>query len=87
MRAVLLPFVLPFAYALEHGEARLFGVRDGQRLEFHWRIERGNDLPHGLFARRAMRQRFGGEGSPQGEFSPAHFAVAFAEFVFVERHG
>lgn len=86
MRAVLLPFVLPFAYALEHGEARLFGVRDGQRLEFHWRIERGNDLPHGLFARRALGQRPGGEGPSQGEFPATHFAVTLAEFVFVERH-
>src|SRR5437763_1806364 len=81
--SVLLPLVLSFAQTLEDGKPGLLRVRDGQRLEFHGRSEPGNNFAHGLFARRAIRQRLGRERPMQGEFSAAHLAVAVSLFVFV----
>ena len=74
----LLPLVLALADLFEHGKPGLFGVRNGQRLELVRRIEGGNDLAHRLFARRAMRQRFGRERPAQRELPAAHLALAFA---------
>src|SRR6185437_4561997 len=78
--------VLPFSKALEHRKPSLLGVRDGQRLEFYRGIETGDYLPHRLLARRTIRQRRGRKRPPQGEFPAAHLAIAFTEFVFVNRH-
>ena len=82
----LLPFVFAFAHLFEHGEAGFLRVGDGERLELFRRTERGENLAHRLLARRAIRQRLGGQWAVQGEFSTAHLAVTFAQFVFVNRH-
>lgn len=55
----LLPLVFAFAKALVNLKAGFLGIRGGQRLEFGGGVEGGKDFAHRLFARRAMRQRFG----------------------------
>ena len=84
---ISLPFVFALADFFQHGEPGLFSVGDGERLELVRRIEGGNDFAHRLFARRTMDQRLGRERPSQGEFSTADPAVAFAQLVFVKRHG
>jgi hypothetical protein len=84
--AGLLPLIFALADLLEHGEAGFFRVRDGERLELVRRTETGKDFAHRLFARRTIRERLGRKRAVQGEFSAAHLAVAFAQFVFVKRH-
>ena len=82
----LLSLVFALADLFEHGEPRLLGVRNGQRLELVRRIEGGNDFAHRLFARRTMRQRLGRKRPAQGELSAADLAAAFAQLVFVKGH-
>jgi len=82
-----LPLVFALADLFKHGEPGLFRVGDGERLELVRRIEGGNDFAHRLFAGGTMRQRLGRKRTAQGEFSPADFAVAFAQFIFVKWHG
>ena len=79
--------IFAFAEPFKHGEPGLFRVRDGQRLELVGRIEGGNDFAHRLFAGRTFRQFRRAQWPTQGEFSAADLALAFAQFVFVERHG
>src|SRR5208282_536252 len=87
LSTALLPFVFALADLFKHGETGLFRVGDGQRLELVRRIEGGNDFAHRLFARRTMRQRLGRKRPAQREFPAAYLAVAFAQLVFVKRHG
>ena len=81
-----LPFVFALAEALEHGEPGLFGVGDGQRLEFLRRIEGGNDFAHRLFTGRTLLQLRRADRSPQGELPAANLTLALAKLVFVKRH-
>ena len=71
--ALVFPFVNPF----EDREAGLFGVRHGKGLQFDWGIESREDLAHGFFAGRTIRQRPGGKRAAQGELPAAHGAAAF----------
>lgn len=85
-RGPSLPLVFAFVDAFEHREAGFLGVRHREWLEFGGRAESGDDLAHGLFARRTMRERLGGQGTVQREPAAADLAVTFAQFVFVEGH-
>ena len=78
---------ITLAEALVNLESQLLGVGDGQRLELHRLTEIGDDLAHRFLAGWAMGERLGRQWPAQGEFAPAHLAVAFAEFVFVKGHG
>ena len=82
----LLLFVFALAEALQHGEARLFCVGNGERFEFAGRCERGNDFAHRLFARRTPGQFRRAQRPAQRELPTANCAITFAEFVLVKRH-
>ena len=86
-QATSLPLVFALVDPLQHGEAGLFRVGDGKRFQFNRGIERGDDFAHRLFAGGAIRQGLGGKRAAQGEFSTAHGATAFGQFVFVNWHG
>jgi hypothetical protein len=81
-----LPLVFTLAEPFINLEAGLLRVRDGQRLELVRRAEGGKNFLHRLFARRTMRERLGRKRTVQGELPAADFAVAFAQFVFVDGH-
>lgn len=81
-----LPFIFALADFFEHGETRLFRVREGHRLELLRRTETGDDFADRLFAGRTIRKWSGGKGTVQREFSAADLAAAFAQFIFVKRH-
>jgi hypothetical protein len=83
---ILLPLIFALADFFEHGETGLFRVRDGQRLKLVWRTEIGKDFEHRLFACRTICERLGRKWTVQREFPAADLAVAFTQFVFVERH-
>jgi hypothetical protein len=76
--------VFTLAEFFEHGEARVFRARNVAAFE---RIERGKDFAHRLAARRTICERLGRERTVQREFSAADLAAAFAQFIFVKRHG
>ena len=82
----LLPLVFALAEAFIDLESGFLCVRDGQRLELVRRAEAGDDLAHRLLARRAFRQRRGGQRAVQRECPAARLALALANFVFVKRH-
>jgi hypothetical protein len=83
---VSLPFIFALADFLENGETRLFRIRKGDRLELLRGTETGNDFTNRFFARGAIRQRLGRKRTVQGEFPATHLAIAFAQFIFVNRH-
>ena len=82
-----LPFVFALAEFFIDLKAGFLRVREGDRFGFLRGTEIGNDFAHRLFARRTIRQRLGRERTVQGEFPAADLAVAFAQFIFVNRHG
>jgi len=82
----LLLFIFSFAQPFEHGETSLFGVRNGERLEFVRSIEGGKDLVHRLFAGWTLRQLRRAQWPAQGEFAAAHLALAFTQLIFIKRH-
>ena len=82
----LLPFVFALAELFIDLKAGFLRVRKGDRLELLRRAEAGNDFAHRLFARRAIRERFGRQRTVQSEFPAADLAVAVTQFVFVKRH-
>ena len=82
----LLAFVLALADLFKHRKSGLFGVGNGHRLEFGWRIEAGNDFAHPLFAGWTICERSGRQRPAQREPSATDLAVAFAQLVFVKRH-
>ena len=82
----LLPLVFALAQTLEHGKTGFFGVGDGHGFELMGGAEVGNELPHRLFAGRAMRERLGRQRAVQREPAAADLALAFTKLVFVERH-
>jgi len=81
-----LAFVLALAETLEDREAGLFGVGDGEGVEFLRGAEGGNDFADGLFAGRAMGEGLGREGAVQREAAAADLALAFTQLVFVDGH-
>src|ERR1051325_3626334 len=85
--ATSLPLVLALAQPFENGEPCFFGVGNGDRFQFRWRIEAGDDLAYRLFAGRTLGQWGRAQGPPQSELAAADLALAVAQFVFVEGHG
>ena len=81
-----LPFVFSFAEFFVNSEPGFFRVGDGEWLEFDGRMESGEHFPHGFFAGGAVRQRLCRKRAVQREFSAAYLAIAFAQFIFVNRH-
>src|SRR5439155_859539 len=66
-----LSLIFPFIEPLEHGEAGLFGVADGERLELDGRTEGGDDFAHRFLARRALSQLRRAERPAQSELAAA----------------
>src|ERR1044071_1827513 len=85
--ATSLPLVLALAQPFENGEPCFFGVGNGDRFQFRWRIEAGDDLAYRLFAGRTLGQWGRAQGPPQSELAAADLALAVAQFVFVDGHG
>ena len=83
----LLPFVFPLAGFLQHGEARLLRINDGEGLGFVGRAEGGEDFADLFFAERAVGQRFTIDRAIDLKTALADFAVPFARLVNVVRHG
>ena len=87
LKHALLTLIFALAQAFIDAETGLLRVADGKGFQFRGSVEGGKDLFHRLLASRAMRQRLGRDRAVQREPAPANLAVAFAQFVFVERHG
>ena len=87
LNPVSLLFIFALAQTLEHGEARLLGVGNGERLELDRRIKGRDELAHRAAADGTDFQRRRMEGAPQGELPAADLAFAFTQLVFVKGHG
>ncbi len=83
-----MPLVFAFTYTFEDGEPGIFGVGNGEGLEFGGGIELGDDLADRTFAEGTLGDWGGIDGAAQREGSRADFAftLAIADFVFVEGH-
>ena len=82
---VSLPLVFAFAELLVNFESSAFRARKLASLPL-LRVERGKNFTDWLFARGTLFEFRRAQWPAQRELSAAHFAIAFAQFVFVERH-
>ena len=70
-KPALLALVFALADALENGEARFLGVRNGEWLEFGRGAEARDNLADRLLAGGAFGEFGSREGAPQREFAAA----------------
>lgn len=82
----LLLFIFTFACFFEDGEARFFGIRNGQRFQQTRRAKSGNQFFDGLFAKRTLHKWRCRKRTTQGEFPSTNPAFPRLDRIFINRH-